>query len=75
MTVEEIVKKIRTLPLKLRFHLLFAIYIDADSANARLRIVETYGEILVDLSKEILNLPREVCQLLVLSEIKQLVVK
>lgn len=75
MKVEEIVMKIRALPLKLRFHLLFSLYIAPNKAPLRLALIETYGSMLSGLAKEILNLPKDVFPLLVASELKQIAIK
>lgn len=73
MKVEEIVRKIRALPIRLRFHLLFALYIAPHSATKKLSILETYGEMLATLAGEIKELPPEVFQILVASEMRHLV--
>jgi hypothetical protein len=71
--VEEIVRKIRALPIRLRFHLLFALYIAPDLATGKLSILETYGEMLATLAGEINELPLEISQILVASEMRNLV--
>ena len=70
MVVEEIIRKIRALPARLRFHLLFSIFISPDKSNRALKLIDVQGEMLAELCSELNELPAQVRLVLVASELK-----
>ncbi len=71
MAVEDIIRKIRSLPSRLRFHLLFSAFINLEKSSQILSLIDVHGEMLAGLSKELNELPLQVRQVLIASELKQ----
>ena len=71
MLVEEIIRKIRALPARLRFHLLFSVFTNPETSSEVLSLIDVHGQMLSDLSRELNSLPSEVRPLLLASELKQ----
>ena len=71
MAVEEIIRKIRSLPSRLRFHLLFSAFISLDKSSQVLSLIDVHGEMLAELSTELNALPSQVRLVLIASELRQ----
>ena len=71
MVVEEIIRKIRSLPSRLRFHLLFSLFVNSERASQTISLIDVHGEMLAELSRELNALPSQIRLLLIASELKQ----
>ena len=71
MIVENTIKKLRALPVRLRFHLLFAIFINPEKSRETLSLIDTQGEMLAELTKDLNDLPMQIRMVLIASELKQ----
>ena len=71
MVVEEIIRRIRSLPERLRFHLLFSAFVSSERSSQIVSLIDVHGEMLAELSAELNALPSQVRLVLIASELRQ----
>ncbi len=75
MLVEEIIRKIRALPVRLRFHLLFAVFVKPETASDVVSLLDVHGDMLSEIAREISSLPVQVRLPIIASELKESLVR